>query len=152
MQSSEHLTTGYEFIDNRLIDGAGVDLVINAFQPGSGSQELDNGAFVSLSSDGVFYALAGSIGPANQTSFSLDIASTGLTDVRFVKITDNGQCCGSGNSQGGGDGFNVESVLALNSRDVPEPLSSGILLMGFAGIALHRSVRRRFGMDRQATA
>ena len=130
-----------EFTDNRLVDGPGTDLVVNAFQPGSGSTELDNGAFVSLSTDGVFFALAGSIGPAVQTSFFVDIASTGLTNIRFVKITDNGVCCGSGNPQGGGDGFNVESVMALNSIDVSEPASAALLLLGLAGIAYGRRPR-----------
>lgn len=104
-----------EFVDNVLIDGQGNDLQINAFLPGSGSQELDNKAQVLISADGVSYtAFPGFIGPRG-TSFALDLATIGLAEARFVKIVDSGSCCLSGNPQGGGDGFNVESIEALNS-------------------------------------
>jgi hypothetical protein len=103
-----------EFVDTVVIDGPGDDLQINAFSPGSGSQELDNRAEVLVSADGVSFVSLGTIGPGGP-SFSKDLSGTGLTQIRFVRIVDSGSCCLSGNPQGGGDGFNVESVEALNS-------------------------------------
>jgi len=103
-----------EFVDTVVIDGPGDDLQINAFSPGSGSQELDNRAEVLASADGVSFVSLGTIGPGGP-SFSKDLTGTGLTQIRFVRIVDSGSCCLSGNPRGGGDGFNVESVEALNS-------------------------------------
>jgi len=103
-----------EFVDTVIIDGPGDDLQINAFSPGSGSQELDNRAEVLVSADGVSFVSLGTIGPGGP-SFSKDLSGTGLAQIRFVRIVDSGSCCLSGNPRGGGDGFNVESVEALNS-------------------------------------
>jgi hypothetical protein len=103
-----------EFVNTVIIDGPGDDLQINAFSPGSGSQELDNRAEVLVSADGVSFVSLGAIGPGGP-SFSKDLSGTGLTQIRFVRIVDSGRCCLSGNPRGGGDGFNVESVEALHS-------------------------------------
>lgn len=120
-----------EFVDNVVTDGPGSDLQINAFLPGSGSQELDNRAEVLVSADGVSFVSLGSIGPGG-ASFFKDLSGTGLAQVRFVKIVDSGSCCLSGNPQGGGDGFNVESVQALNTTSAQVPV---ILVHGWCGNA-----------------
>ena len=108
-----------EFVDNDVIDGPGADLQVNAFLPGGEGQELDNHAEVLVSFDGlefVAWALISQGGP----SFLLDLGGAGMAQARFVRIRDSGLCCLSGNPEGGGTGFNVESVKALNTS-LPGP-------------------------------
>lgn len=100
------------------VDNSGGALEITAFFPTG--QELDNQAQVFVSADGVSFISAGSVGPGSQ-SFLVDLIATGLSQVRFVRIVDSGNCCLSGNPEGGGDGFNVESIEALKIVLPPEP-------------------------------
>jgi hypothetical protein len=142
------------FTDNKVVDGPGVDLQINAFQPGSGSQELDNRASVFVSNDGLnFTGFAGFIGPGG-SSYHLDLAAIGFSEASYVRIVDSGSCCLSGNPQGGGDGFNVESVVALNTVDVqvPEPNAFLLLLagLGLLSICTHASTASSSGSRRIA--
>ena len=138
-----------EFVDNLVVDGPGNDLQINAFPPGSGSQELDNKAQVLVSADGVsFTAFPGFMGPGG-CCYARDLAAIGLSQASFVKIVDSGSCCLSGNPSGGGDGFNIESLEAIASSPVAtrklvyyslgDSVASGHGLPGDPGTGCRRS-------------
>jgi len=74
----------YEFIDNQVLDIPGNDFAI--WLVGGGSQEQGT---VSVSLDGVVFAEIGSIVDGDDSGpLGFDISSSGLSEIRFVKLTD----------------------------------------------------------------
>lgn len=103
--------------DNFVNEVAGTDLVI---------QEATNGSYpaetvsVEVSQDGVTWVAAGSANnAAGDKKTEIDFASTGLTWIKFVKLTDTTSPISHANSA---DGFDLDSVTAVKTTcDEPEP-------------------------------
>ena len=89
------------FTNNVIVDGDGNDLKF--YEPGDSDR-----CTVEVSADGVSFTTLGSSGGG-----SFDLADFGLSEARFVRLTDeNTTSCGSGSAPG----CDVDSVEALNTN------------------------------------
>jgi photosystem II stability/assembly factor-like uncharacterized protein len=90
-----------EFVDNVALDGPGPDIDI------LGDPANDEKVTVSVSSDGTTFTSFGVVGESSR----LDLAALGVSQVRFVRITDD-RVGGVGGISAGAE---VDAVKALNS-------------------------------------
>ncbi len=90
-----------EFVDNIAVDGPGPDIGI------LGDPANDEQVRVAVSPDGATFTSFGLVGESSQ----LDLATLGLKQIRFVRITDDGV----GGAGGVSPGAEVDAVQALNS-------------------------------------
>lgn len=124
-----------------IIDGPGAD--INIYEVDNGIVEF-NLVNILVSDDGItFVSINSTIGPAvdligdevhGNASFrrGFDLAGSGLSSVRFLRV----QGTGSG-AAGGNNGFDLDAVAAVNF--IPTP--GAIALVGMGGLTVAR--RRR---------
>jgi photosystem II stability/assembly factor-like uncharacterized protein len=99
-----------EFVDNVAGDGPGADIEIVG-DPGNDEQWT-----VEVSTDGQAYKSFGLVSERAQ----LDLAKVGLAEVRFVRITDDGDPSG-----GASPGAELDAVVALNSRSLAAATPTG---------------------------
>ncbi len=130
----------YDFLDFRIIDGAGPDL--NVYEVDGGVVEFGE-VDVLVSANGVdFFSINSTIGDAvdligdeahGDARFrkSFDLGPSGLTEVRYVKLQGTG-----GGAAGGDNDFDPDAIGAINF--VPTP---GVLVVG--GLGLVAGARRR---------
>lgn len=104
----------FEFVDNALVDGPGVDLYV--FEVGRDVEPTK----IDLSKDGKTWVEIGNIDGGRT---SIDLANYGLKgqDFRFVRVTDLGKYC-----SGGWPGADIDAIAAVGSA-VRFLLSSNVL-------------------------
>jgi hypothetical protein len=92
-----------EFVDNVALDGPGADIEI------VGDPANDERWTVEVSADGQTFTSFGLLSERAQ----LDLATVGLTEARFVRLTDDDDPAG-----GASPGAELDAVVALNSQPV----------------------------------
>jgi len=98
-----HGQATFEFIDNALVDGPGIDLYV--FEVGADVEPTS----IALSKDGGSWTAIGEIDGGRT---SIDLADYGLAgqDFRFVRVTDTGKFC-----SGGWPGADIDAIAAVGS-------------------------------------
>src|SRR3989344_5348383 len=82
IQISDSSSITLQFVDNKAIDGSGNDIRIHVYDalfPAS--------ALIEVSPNGVTYTTASASQP-DTADFDIDLSTLGLTEVKFVRITD----------------------------------------------------------------
>jgi photosystem II stability/assembly factor-like uncharacterized protein len=92
-----------EFVDNVAIDGPGADIEIIG-DPGNDEQWT-----VEVSTDGQAFTSFGLV----SERVKLDLATVGMAEVRFVRLTDDGDP-----ASGASPGAELDAVVALNSQPI----------------------------------
>jgi len=110
-----------EFVDIVAVDGPGDDISI------FGDPQNDEMWTIEVSEDGANFKSFGKLSEV----MSVDLAAVGLSQARFVRITDDGGYGGSGVSPGA----ELDAVMALNSTSSE---SSNILVKIVSPLTLHR--------------
>jgi hypothetical protein len=118
------------FLDNRIINGSGVDFTV--FELG-GAQEFDitvNGVTISFPESAAIEGLDhNGTDPIN--AFDVDLIDFGIaTDATIgslrLTLTDWDEW----------DSADPAAIGAINNLDIPEPATTGLLLAGLAGVAV----------------
>jgi len=109
-----------EFVDNVAVDGPGADIEIVG-DPGNDEQWT-----VEVSAEGQGYKSFGLVSERAQ----LDLANVGLAEVRFVRLTDDGDPSG-----GASPGAELDAVVALNSQSLAAATPTGAPATAPAGQA-----------------
>lgn len=137
----------FDFEDIRIVDGVGGDF--NVYEVDFGVQEF-NAISVAVSEDGTNFFTLANVAPSRVAVVEVDndpghtddvfaraydIAASGFTSVRFVRIDGNG-----GAAAGSTTGFDLDAVGAVNFEQVPVPVPAAIWMLSsaLAGLAFTR--------------
>lgn len=104
IQLSDNTVMVLKFVDNKAVDGTGADIKIHIYDtlfPAS--------AKIEVSSDGLSYTTA-SASVSDLADFDIDLGPLGLTEAKFIKITDL-----VGDIEFPSLGYDLDAIEALNN-------------------------------------
>jgi uncharacterized repeat protein (TIGR01451 family) len=101
--------------NNRIFDVEGVDFYVSETTYGKGYDQYPESADVYVSEDGTNWAFAGRL----EQDGAVDLAGTGMTSVKYVKVVDTSNESDFNNVGGERDGYDVDGLTCSPPPETP---------------------------------